>query len=212
MEKAWYFAAVFSVLGAAFFSVVAVAQSYCQGKTVFSRAFSLAVLLWLISWGLIILKPYMAVPPSGESLTQKTNHLPEVKRESEPVPGLENDVTGKEEQELPPENTAVNENVYEPGAEPRWAKVICPAGLNLRAEPSEESDILGGLRVNQLVVIVDDSGSSEWTKVKMIERGIDGWVYRKYIIELPKKQKEPDQNIDESVETIAPGNKPGATG
>lgn len=56
--------------------------------------------------------------------------------------------------------------------------VVCQTGLNVRSLPGTNGAIVGTLYPNDVVDILDRSGS--WLRIRTSE-GIEGWVYGKYI-------------------------------
>jgi len=212
---AWHYAAISCVLGAALFSTVTVAQSYRAGKTVFGGVCLLALLFWALSAALIFLKPVFVDPAPVTSFSDPSpkNVQEAAQNKGQTTVPKEEAKQGKVYEQTQEQTSASKEAAQKPGqmdstilqGEPRWAKVTNPAGLKLMAEPNEKSNVLGGLRVNQIVVIVDDSSGGEWMKVRMVERGVDGWVLRSWILELPKEPKTQDKNINKNVETAKPG-------
>lgn len=55
------------------------------------------------------------------------------------------------------------------------ARVTQPAGLVLRAEPSRESEALGGLENNEDLVVLQSSPDGEWLRVRLNDGG-EGWI------------------------------------
>jgi len=55
------------------------------------------------------------------------------------------------------------------------ARVTQPAGLVLRAEPSRDSEALGGLDNNEDVVVLQSSPDGEWLRVRVNDGG-EGWI------------------------------------
>lgn len=55
------------------------------------------------------------------------------------------------------------------------ARVTQPVGLVVRAEPSRESEALGGLDYNQDVVVLQSSPDGEWLRVRLND-GSEGWI------------------------------------
>ncbi|MGB3308825.1 MAG: SH3 domain-containing protein [Nodosilinea sp.] len=70
--------------------------------------------------------------------------------------------------EPPPEPT------LEPGA--YEAVVVQPIGLVMREGPGVEFPQVGGVDVNEAVVVLEEPADQDWVKVRVVSNGQEGWV------------------------------------
>ncbi len=93
----------------------------------------------------------------SSSETQSVAVEPEPKPEPEPTPTVE------------PEREALPDGAYR-------ARVTWSTGLNLRAEPSENADSVGGVGFNSELIILSTSGDRNWQRVRVVGSGQEAWV------------------------------------
>jgi hypothetical protein len=60
------------------------------------------------------------------------------------------------------------------------ARITLSDGLNLRQEPSRNSDRIGGVDYNDRVVILEESPDKEWQRVRVEDSGAEGWIRAGY--------------------------------
>ncbi len=65
-------------------------------------------------------------------------------------------------------------------AEGYKAKIVLSTGLNLRQEPSRDSERIGGVDYNEEVTVLEESSDGEWEKVRLEESGVEGWIKSGY--------------------------------
>ncbi|MEA5581908.1 SH3 domain-containing protein [Nodularia harveyana UHCC-0300] len=53
--------------------------------------------------------------------------------------------------------------------------VTWPAGLSVRAEPSVEANSIGGVPVNEELIVLENSQDQNWQKIRT-QSGQEGWV------------------------------------
>jgi hypothetical protein len=94
-----------------------------------------------------------------EPLASKTNIEPEAvtinpepKPEPEPEPTIE----------LP--------------ADAHYAVVTWSEGLSLRAEPSVDSERIGGVEFESKIIILEDSSDGKWQRVRLPGSQMEGWI------------------------------------
>jgi hypothetical protein len=56
------------------------------------------------------------------------------------------------------------------------AKVNWSSGLSLRAEPSKESERIGGVDYNTELIILEKSSDGNWEKVRVVGSDKEGWI------------------------------------
>ena len=56
------------------------------------------------------------------------------------------------------------------------AKVNWSSGLSLRAEPSKESERIGGVDYNTELIILEKSSDGNWEKVRVVGSEKEGWI------------------------------------
>lgn len=81
------------------------------------------------------------------------------------------------EAEAPPEaapEAAPPEPALEPGA--YEAVVVQPIGLVMREGPGVEFPQVGGVDVNEAVVVLEEPADQDWVKVRVVSNGQEGWV------------------------------------
>lgn len=77
----------------------------------------------------------------------------------------------------PPEavpEAAPPEPALEPGA--YEAVVVQPIGLVMREGPGVEFPQVGGVDVNEAVVVLEEPADQDWVKVRVVANGQEGWV------------------------------------
>ena len=77
--------------------------------------------------------------------------------------------------EAPP---APAEPPAEPALEPGTynATVVQPIGLVMREGPGVEFPQVGGVDVNEAVVVLEEPANQSWVKVRVVSNGQEGWV------------------------------------
>ncbi|MBD1876557.1 SH3 domain-containing protein [Nodosilinea sp. FACHB-131] len=77
--------------------------------------------------------------------------------------------------EAPP---APAEPPAEPALEPGTynATVVQPIGLVMREGPGVEFPQVGGVDVNEAVVVLEEPAGQSWVKVRVVSNGQEGWV------------------------------------
>ncbi len=80
--------------------------------------------------------------------------------------------------EPPPEPAPVAEAPLEPELEPDAynATVVQPIGLVMREGPGVEFPQVGGVDVNEAVVVLEEPADQSWVKVRVVSNGQEGWV------------------------------------
>ncbi|MGG6241990.1 SH3 domain-containing protein [Nodosilinea sp. AN01ver1] len=66
------------------------------------------------------------------------------------------------------------EPALEPGA--YKAVVVQPIGLVMREGPGVEFPQVGGVDVNEAVVVLEEPADQDWVKVRVVSNGQEGWV------------------------------------
>ncbi|PZV04454.1 MAG: SH3 domain-containing protein [Leptolyngbya sp.] len=66
------------------------------------------------------------------------------------------------------------EPALEPGA--YNATVVQPIGLVMREGPGVEFPQVGGVDVNEAVVVLEEPADQDWVKVRVVANGQEGWV------------------------------------
>jgi hypothetical protein len=56
------------------------------------------------------------------------------------------------------------------------AKVNWSSGLSLRAEPSKDSERIGGVDYNTELIILEKSSDGNWEKVRVVGSDKEGWI------------------------------------
>lgn len=69
----------------------------------------------------------------------------------------------------PPTEPALEPGAYE-------AVVIQPIGLVMREGPGVEFPQVGGVDVNEAVVVLEEPADKDWVKVRVASNGQEGWV------------------------------------
>ncbi len=66
----------------------------------------------------------------------------------------------------------------EPALEPGTynATVVQPIGLVMREGPGVEFPQVGGVDVNEAVVVLEEPADQSWVKVRVVSNGQEGWV------------------------------------
>ncbi len=173
----WVWAALLLVLAAAASSVLFVVKTFGRGNFSF-KFFLWCSVMWGAVCGMVIAKPASQIPAAQETL-----FLPLETLSSSPSAGS---ATAGDGWAAPPagsKNGGKKRNIVP--EEERWAKIIHPLGVLLRAEPSEEADVLYGLAVSQLVLLEEEQPVEGWVKVIVVEGGLAGWVPCDCLVELP---------------------------
>ncbi|HZG39663.1 MAG TPA: SH3 domain-containing protein [Nodosilinea sp.] len=80
--------------------------------------------------------------------------------------------------EAPPEADPAVEPPDEPALEPGAynATVVQPIGLVMREGPGVEFPQVGGVDVNEAVVVLEEPADQTWVKVRVVANGQEGWV------------------------------------
>ncbi|WP_017296516.1 SH3 domain-containing protein [Nodosilinea nodulosa] len=80
--------------------------------------------------------------------------------------------------EPPPAPAAEPPPPAEPALEPGAYKavVIQPIGLVMREGPGLEFSQVGGVDVNEAVVVLEEPADKDWVKVRVVSNGQEGWV------------------------------------
>ncbi|MEA5448192.1 SH3 domain-containing protein [Leptolyngbya sp. CCNP1308] len=80
--------------------------------------------------------------------------------------------------EPPPEPAPVAEAPLDPALEPGAynATVVQPIGLVMREGPGVEFPQVGGVDVNEAVVVLEEPADQSWVKVRVVSNGQEGWV------------------------------------
>ena len=112
------------------------------------------------------------VPPSQNSPTPPTATATPT---GQPTP--EGQVTPEEKAMEKPTPTPSPEKKQQEKLEPGTykARVTWSEGLSLRAEPSTESERVGGAMYDSAVVVIETSSDGRWQKVRL-SNGQEGWV------------------------------------
>lgn len=78
----------------------------------------------------------------------------------------------------PPPEPAPAEPPPEPALEPGVynATVVQPIGLVMREGPGVEFPQVGGVDVNEAVVVLEEPADQAWVKVRVVSNGQEGWV------------------------------------
>ncbi len=78
----------------------------------------------------------------------------------------------------PPAEPAVEPPPVQPELEPGayQAVVIQPIGLVMREGPGVEFAQVGGVDVNEAVVVLEEPADKTWVKVRVVSNGQEGWV------------------------------------
>lgn len=78
----------------------------------------------------------------------------------------------------PPEPAPAVEPPPEPALEPGAynATVVQPIGLVMREGPGVEFPQVGGVDVNEAVVVLEEPADQSWVKVRVVSNGQEGWV------------------------------------
>lgn len=71
--------------------------------------------------------------------------------------------------EPPPEKPALEPGTYN-------ATVIQPIGLVMREGPGVEFPQVGGVDVNEAVVVLEEPADKSWVRVRVVSNGQEGWV------------------------------------
>lgn len=71
--------------------------------------------------------------------------------------------------EPPPEKPALEPGAYN-------ALVVQPIGLVMREGPGVEFPQVGGVDVNEAVVVLEEPADKTWVKVRVVSNGQEGWV------------------------------------
>ena len=108
-----------------------------------------------------------AVKQSPAEASTTTN----TEEQAAPTPNPEEAATAPDPEEAP---TDTSEPELPPGA--YRARVSWPQGLSLRAEPTLESERVGGIGYNWEVLILEESSDKQWQKVQVPSSGQEGWV------------------------------------
>ncbi|WOD39189.1 SH3 domain-containing protein [Nodosilinea sp. E11] len=69
----------------------------------------------------------------------------------------------------PPAEPALEPGAYE-------AVVVQPIGLVMREGPGVEFPQVGGVDVNEAVVVLEEPADQTWVKVRVVANGQEGWV------------------------------------
>lgn len=69
----------------------------------------------------------------------------------------------------PPPEPALEPGAYE-------AVVVQPIGLVMREGPGVEFPQVGGVDVNEAVVVLEEPADQDWVKVRVVTNGQEGWV------------------------------------
>ncbi|MGB3199898.1 MAG: SH3 domain-containing protein [Nodosilinea sp.] len=69
----------------------------------------------------------------------------------------------------PPPEAALEPGAYE-------AVVVQPIGLVMREGPGVEFPQVGGVDVNEAVVVLEEPTDQDWVKVRVVTNGQEGWV------------------------------------
>lgn len=69
----------------------------------------------------------------------------------------------------PPPESALEPGAYE-------AVVVQPIGLVLREGPGVEFPQIGGIDVNEAIVVIEEPADQSWIKVRVVANGQEGWV------------------------------------
>ncbi|MBD2232077.1 SH3 domain-containing protein [Phormidium tenue] len=80
--------------------------------------------------------------------------------------------------EPPPEPAPAETPPAEPALEPGDynATVTQPIGLVMREGPGVEFPQVGGVDVNEAVVVLEEPTDQDWVKVRVVANGQEGWV------------------------------------
>ncbi len=76
---------------------------------------------------------------------------------------------GEAETEPEPEAEEIPENAY-------FARVTWPQGLSLRAEPSINSERVGGIGYDAKILILEQSSDKQWQRIRIPSNKQEGWV------------------------------------
>lgn len=105
------------------------------------------------------------------------DEMPTTPVEPEAVPGAVEvgaEVQAEAEVQPPPVVEPPPEPVLEPGA--YNAVVVQPIGLVMREGPGVEFPQVGGVDVNEAVVVIEEPADQSWVKVRVVANGQEGWV------------------------------------
>ncbi|PSR16396.1 SH3 domain-containing protein [filamentous cyanobacterium CCP3] len=104
-------------------------------------------------------------PLYGDEMPTATEAVPEAAPEAP--------AAAAPEATAPPE-AAPPEPALEPGA--YEAVVVQPIGLVMREGPGVEFPQVGGVDVNEAVVVLEEPADQDWVKVRVVSNGQEGWV------------------------------------
>ena len=104
-----------------------------------------------------------APPPEAAPETDPTVASAAAEAQVEPPPEAVPTV------EPPPPDLALEPGSYS-------AVVIQPIGLVMREGPGVEFPQVGGVDVNEAVVVIEEPADKAWVKVRVVSNGQEGWV------------------------------------
>ncbi len=136
-----------------------------QGLAKFVIGFLLAIAILFfagVSTARYLINRLTALPPRPVF----PNDVPDPNAAATPVPAA-----ADAGQPSPPPPAALNAATLEAYN----ARVTQPVGLVLRAEPSRESEALGGLDYDEDVIVIQSSPDGEWLRVRLSD-GSEGWI------------------------------------
>ncbi|MBW4645478.1 MAG: SH3 domain-containing protein [Goleter apudmare HA4340-LM2] len=114
-----------------------------------------------------------AIPPAKPVFS---NDTPAVKPQAPKVSDAKAKTTPKPAASASPSPTATPTESPQPLPPGAYRGVVTwPQGLSLRSEPEQDATRVGGVGVNQKIVILEESQDKAWQKIRL-ESGEEGWV------------------------------------
>lgn len=150
---------------------------FLLGVTLIAGLSASAIFLYYRKMSTLPEKPVFSDSPSAQELELNTTDSTTIPDESP-----QSSVSQNEAKRAAEANTAATleetEVVSEPELPPNAyrAVVTWPQGLSLRAEPNNNAGRVGGIYVDDQIIILEDSADGQWQKVRVPGSNQEGWV------------------------------------
>jgi hypothetical protein len=114
-----------------------------------------------------------SIPPTKPIYANDSPALkdPDSKNKTQPTPKSE----AKPETSATPSPTPTESEEALPKGAYR-GKITWPQGVSLRAEPTTESERVGGAAFNEKIIVLEENPDKVWKKVRVESSKIEGWT------------------------------------
>jgi hypothetical protein len=113
-----------------------------------------------------------SIPPTKPTYANDSPALkdPDSKNKTQATPTSED----KPETATPSPTPTETEEALPKGA--YRGKITWPQGVSLRAEPTSESERVGGAAFNEKIIVLEENSDKVWKKVRVESSKIEGWT------------------------------------